>query len=92
MPQRLAGYGLKSPVVPRFCSLAMVNATISLYYYILVVKAAYLLEPDEEPARLVVTTPTKVLTVVLVTVMVVMGVYPHHLLEVARAAARALLL
>jgi NADH-quinone oxidoreductase subunit N len=72
--------------------LAMVNATISLYYYILVVKAAYLLEPDEEPARLVVTTPTKVLTVVLVTVMVVMGVYPHHLLEVARAAARALLL
>jgi NADH:ubiquinone oxidoreductase subunit 2 (subunit N) len=56
-----------------------------------VVKAAYLLEPDEEPARLVVTTPTKVLTAVLVTVMVVMGVYPHHLLEVARAAARALM-
>jgi len=27
-----------------------------------------------------------------VTVMVVMGIYPHHLLEVARAAARALLL
>jgi NADH-quinone oxidoreductase subunit N len=71
--------------------LAMVNATVSLYYYILVVKAAYLLEPDEELARLVVTTPTKVLTVVLVTVMVVMGVYPHHFLEVARAAARVLM-
>jgi len=68
-----------------------VNATISLYYYIQVGKAAYLLEPDEEPARLVVTTPTKVLTAVLVTVMVVMGVYPHHFLEVARAAARALM-
>ena len=72
--------------------LAMVNATISLYYYILVVKAAYLLDPDDEPTRLVVTTPTKVLTVVLVTAMVVMGIYPQHLLEVARAAARALLL
>jgi hypothetical protein len=26
-----------------------------------------------------------------VTVMVVMGVYPHHLLEVARAAAKVLM-
>jgi NADH-quinone oxidoreductase subunit N len=71
--------------------LAMINATISLYYYILVVKAAYLLEPDEEQAKLVVTTPTRVLTGVLVTVMVVMGIYPHYLLEVARAAARVLM-
>ncbi|HYA02753.1 MAG TPA: NADH-quinone oxidoreductase subunit N, partial [Syntrophobacteria bacterium] len=71
--------------------LAMVNATVSLYYYILIVKAAYLLEPDEEQAKLVVSTPTRVLTGILVTVMVVMGVYPHHFLEVARAAARALM-
>jgi NADH-quinone oxidoreductase subunit N len=71
--------------------LAMINATISLYYYILIVKAAYLLEPDEEQAKLVVTTPTRVLTGVLVTVMVVMGIYPHYLLEVARAAARVLM-
>ena len=31
--------------------IAMINATISLYYYILVVKAAYLMEPDEELPR-----------------------------------------
>jgi len=71
--------------------IAMINATISLYYYILVVKAAYLMEPDEELPRLSVTIPTKVLTVALVTVMVVFGVFPHHLLEVARAAARMLM-
>jgi NADH-quinone oxidoreductase subunit N len=71
--------------------IAMINATISLYYYILVVKAAYLMEPDEELPRLPVSIPTKVLTVALVTVMVVFGVFPHHLLEVARAAARMLM-
>ncbi len=71
--------------------IAMINATISLYYYILVVKAAYLLEPDEELPRLAVSMPTKVLAGVLVTVMVVFGIFPHHLLEVALAAARVLM-
>jgi Sec-independent protein translocase protein TatA len=41
--------------------------------------------------RLSVSLPTKVLTVVLVTVMVVFGVAPSYLLEVARAAARMLM-
>ncbi|UCG14935.1 MAG: NADH-quinone oxidoreductase subunit N [Deltaproteobacteria bacterium] len=71
--------------------IAMINATISLYYYILVVKAAYLLEPDEEMDRLAVSMPTKLLAGALVTVMVVFGIFPHHLLEVARAAARILM-
>ena len=71
--------------------IAMINATISLYYYILVVKAAYLMEPDVEPPRLPVSIPTKVLTGALVTLMVVFGIFPHHLLEVARAAARMLM-
>ena len=71
--------------------IAMINATISLYYYILVVKAAYLMEPDVEQPRLPVSMPTKVLTAALVTLMVVFGIFPHHLLEVARAAARMLL-
>ena len=71
--------------------IAMINATISLYYYILVVKAAYLMEPDVQQPRLPISMPTKVLTGVLVTVMVVFGVFPHHLLEVAREAARMLL-
>ncbi|MCG6981373.1 MAG: NADH-quinone oxidoreductase subunit N [Deltaproteobacteria bacterium] len=71
--------------------IAMINATISLYYYIMVVKAAYLLEPDVAQPQLAVSVPTKVLTASLVAVMVVFGVFPTYLLEVARAAARMLL-
>jgi NADH-quinone oxidoreductase subunit N len=71
--------------------IAMINATISLYYYILVVKAAYLLEPDVELPRLQVSAPTKVLTGALVTVMVVAGIFPTYLMELAQAAARALM-
>ena len=70
--------------------IAMINATISLYYYIMVVKAAYLLEPDVEQPRLPISFPTKVLTGVLVAAMGVFGIFPHYLLEVARAAARML--
>ena len=71
--------------------IAMINATISLYYYIMVVKAAYLLEPDVAQPQLPVSMPTKVLTASLVAVMVVFGIFPTYLLEVARAAARMLL-
>jgi NADH-quinone oxidoreductase subunit N len=71
--------------------IAMINVVISLYYYILVVRATYLLEPDEALPRLQLSSPTKILTGVLVTVMVVMGVFPHYLLEIARAAARVLM-
>ena len=35
--------------------VAMINATISLYYYILIVKAAYLLEPAGETERLILS-------------------------------------
>ena len=71
--------------------IAMINATISLYYYIMVVKAAYLLEPDVAQPQLPVSMPTKVLTASLVAVMVVFGIFPTYLLEVARAAAKMLL-
>jgi NADH-quinone oxidoreductase subunit N len=71
--------------------IAMINVAISLYYYILVVRAAYLLEPDEPLPRIQLSFPTKVLTGTLVTAMVVLGVFPQHLLKLARAAARALM-
>ncbi len=71
--------------------IAMVNVVISLYYYILIVRAAYLLESDERLPRLQLSIPTKVLTGGLVTVMVVVGVFPRYLLEIARAAASALM-
>ena len=71
--------------------IAMINVVISLYYYILIVRAAYLLEADEPLPSLQLSVPTKMLTTALVTAMVVLGVFPHHLIELAREAARAIM-
>jgi NADH-quinone oxidoreductase subunit N len=71
--------------------VAMVNATISLYYYIMVVKAAYLAEPEGNPSRLKISAATRVLAGVLVTIMVAAGIFPHRILAVAKAAARSLM-
>jgi NADH:ubiquinone oxidoreductase subunit 4 (subunit M) len=48
------------------------------------------MEPGEEQADIQLSTPNKVLTGVLVAVMVVVGIYPHHLIELSRAAAQLL--
>jgi len=71
--------------------IAMINVVISLYYYLLVVKAAYLLEPDEDRPRIRLSAPITLLLWVLVTVIVAAGIFPTYLLDVADAAARALL-
>jgi NADH-quinone oxidoreductase subunit N len=71
--------------------IAMLNVTISLYYYLLVIKAAYLTEPEGELPGLRVSLPTKILSGTLVTAMVVLGVYPTQLLKVALAAAKVLM-
>jgi NADH-quinone oxidoreductase subunit N len=70
--------------------IAMINVVISLYYYLMILRAAYLMEPGEEQADIQLSTPNKVLTGVLVAVMVVVGIYPHHLIELTRAAAQLL--
>lgn len=70
--------------------IGMINVVISLYYYALVVKAAYLLEPEEELPRIVLSFPTRLLTVTMVLVIVVGGIFPHHLYALARAAAQLL--
>ena len=68
--------------------IAMINVVISLYYYMLVIKAAYLLEPPNDLPALSVSPPVKLLTGTLVTAMVVIGVFPTYVIEIARAAAR----
>jgi len=70
--------------------IAMINVVISLYYYLLILKAAYLLEPDEAYPRIELSTPSKILTAGLVVVMVVVGIFPTHLIELTRAAAQML--
>jgi NADH-quinone oxidoreductase subunit N len=70
--------------------IAMINVVISLYYYLLILKTAYLLEPKEVQADIQLSTSLKILTVTLVLVMVVAGIYPHHLIELTKAAAQML--
>jgi NADH-quinone oxidoreductase subunit N len=71
--------------------IAMINVVISLYYYLLILKAAYLLEPQDEQPTLQLSQPNTILTGLLVAVMVVIGIYPTYLLELATAAAGALM-
>ena len=71
--------------------IAMINVVISLYYYLLILKAAYLQEPEDEQAALHLSPPITILTGVLVVVMVVVGIYPTYLFELARAAAGTLM-
>ena len=67
--------------------IAMINVVISLYYYLLIFKAAYMQEPAETQAPLHVSPPVKILAGLLICVMVVAGIFPRYLIELASAAA-----
>ena len=69
----------------------MFNVVISLYYYALVVKAAYLIEPETDRPAIQLSFPVKLLTVAMLIVIVVGGIYPGQLYSVAMAAARLLM-
>jgi NADH-quinone oxidoreductase subunit N len=71
--------------------IAMINVVVSLYYYVLVVKAAFLLEPDEELPVIHLSTPATILTVAMVVVIVVGGIFPRPLFQLATAAIQSLL-
>jgi NADH-quinone oxidoreductase subunit N len=70
--------------------IAMANVVISLYYYLMVVRAAYLLEPAVEQPPLPVPAGMKLLTGILVAAMVICGVYPTLILELSDSAAAVL--
>jgi len=71
--------------------IAMINVVISLYYYLLVIKAAYLLEPAEALPPLTVSIPKKLLAGVSTLVIVGAGIYPSWLIQLAQSAARSLI-
>ena len=70
--------------------IAMINVVISLYYYLLIIKAAYLLKPKFALSEIPLSLPAKILTIALIVVMVVVGIFPTYVLELAEAAARAI--
>ena len=70
--------------------IAMVNVVISLYYYLLVVKAAYLTREAVELPELPLTTPARALAVMMVVAIVAIGFYPTGLLQLVHAAVLVL--
>ena len=71
--------------------LGMVNATISLYYYMIVIKAAYLMQPVQEYPKVETDTWTKGMSLALVAIMIWLCIFPERFVELTEAAARSLL-
>ncbi|MCK9494624.1 MAG: NADH-quinone oxidoreductase subunit N [Dehalococcoidia bacterium] len=69
--------------------VAVVASTVSLYYYLVVIKQMYLYEPLAE-GRWRITPTGYLVTGALFVVMVVLGLWGTPLYEVADAAAKAL--
>lgn len=70
--------------------IAMANVVISLYYYILVIKSAYLAEPTAPQGALAVSLPERILAGALVAFMVVAGIYPAWFIDIARSAIKTI--
>jgi NADH-quinone oxidoreductase subunit N len=68
--------------------LGMVNVVVSLYYYALVVKAAYLLKPEKDFPEIRLSKATRLLTALLIAAIVTGGLFPAQLYALALAAAR----
>ncbi|MFZ0448004.1 MAG: NADH-quinone oxidoreductase subunit N [Desulfatiglandaceae bacterium] len=70
--------------------VAMINVAVSLYYYALVVKAAYLLKPERELPPLSLSVSERMLATALILVLVGGGLFPQVLYNLATAAAKVL--
>ena len=69
--------------------IAVVMSFVSLYYYLQVIKAMYMVEPEEE-GRLAVPPLATGLTVALAIGVFYVGIFPRHLLEAAEQATQLL--
>jgi NADH-quinone oxidoreductase subunit N len=70
--------------------IAMINVVISLYYYLLVLKAAYLLKPKFAASEIKLSPAAKILTIALILFTVAVGIFPTYVFELAEAAAQAI--
>jgi NADH-quinone oxidoreductase subunit N len=70
--------------------IGAVNGTISLYYYLRVVYAAYFV-PGEGLPPIKLSWPTRFLNYALCTSIIVFGVFPNYIVEMARTAVKAVL-
>jgi NADH-quinone oxidoreductase subunit N len=69
----------------------MINVVISLYYYALIVKAAYLTPPKETQGHILLSPAMTGLTVLMALLIVFGGLFPGQLYDLATHAAEALI-
>ncbi len=69
--------------------LAVINTAIAIYYYLSVVRVAYTASPEDRPP-IVLDPMTKVVSVALIIVIIMMGVAPAMILEIATEAVRTI--
>ena len=64
----------------------MANVVISLYYYLMVLKAAYLDEPAQSLPSIDLKMPARLVAVAMIALIVGLGFYPTTLLDLVQAA------
>jgi NADH-quinone oxidoreductase subunit N len=70
--------------------IAAVNGTISLYYYLKVIYAAYFTDDPALPA-ITLTLPIRLLNYALAAIIIGFGFFPDRIVELAKAAAKTVL-
>lgn len=71
--------------------IGMFNVVVSLYYYALIVKAAYFQEAEKDLPRIPLSPMIRLLTSAMIILVVGGGLFPGYLYELAGAAARCLI-
>lgn len=66
--------------------LALINAAVSIFFYLKIVRAAYLTSSDDQENRVPLSFATKLLGYTLIFAIVLLGVLPQELLALAKAA------
>ena len=69
----------------------VLNSVVSVYYYLRVVKVMYLSPPPEEQIDIVVDIPIKLALISTIGAVLIFGIYPKWLFEIARSVAQVLL-
>jgi NADH-quinone oxidoreductase subunit N len=70
--------------------LAAINTAIAIYYYLSVVRVSYCTDPEERPA-VTVAPLTQVISIVLVLIIIIMGVMPAPVVDIATAAVKGIM-
>jgi len=70
--------------------LAAINTAISIYYYLSVVRISYCTDPEERPA-VTVAPLTQAVSIALVLIIIIMGVMPAAVVDIATAAVKGIM-